>query len=258
MSRKKPRHYSKNPAWGGGWIYGRHAVIAALANPERQCRDLLLTPGLAADLLQGPHALKLPDGLSPSTVPREEIDKLLARGTVHQGIALQADALPDPGIDAACQPAASGRSVVVVLDQVTDPRNVGAILRSAAAFHALAVITTDRHAPQPAGALAKAASGALEHVPYVRVSNLSRALDRLAVLGYWRLGLDGRAGQTLPEADSTGHVALVFGAEGGGLRHLTAQKCDFLVRLPMSERVESLNVSNAAAVALYELSRAAS
>lgn len=255
MSRKNPRQQQRGLSRGGGWIYGRHAVSAAMANPARQCRELLMTKMLAAELMEGPHALRLPPGLSLVIAQKEEIERLLPPGAVHQGIALQADPLPDPGLETTCRPAAEGRSVVVVLDQVTDPQNVGAILRSAAAFDVQAVITTERNAPPPTGALAKAASGALEHVPYVQVANLSRALDILANMGYWRMGLDGRAGQTLREVDTTGHVALVFGAEGAGLRHLTAQKCDFLIRLPMSNKVESLNVSNAAAVAFYELAR---
>ncbi len=230
-------------------------MLAAIANSARTSRELVVTRALEAELLEGPHARPLPQGLSPVVLSNEEISRLLIRGAVHQGIALQADPLPDPDLDTACRPAGQGRSVVVVLDQVTDPQNVGAILRSAAAFGAQAVVTTERNAPSPMGSLAKAASGALEHVPYVRVANLGRALDTLGGLGFWRLGMDGTAPQTLQDADTSGHIALVFGAEGAGLRRLTAQKCDFLIRLPVSDKVESLNVSNAAAVALYEVTR---
>ncbi len=255
MTGKNPRGRIRTGQRGGAWIYGRHAVLAAMANPERVCRELVLTQAVAAELLEGPRAKSLPNGLSPVVLSKEEIGRLLVRGAVHQGIALQADPLPDLDLTTACQPTGPGRSVVVVLDHVTDPQNVGAVLRSAAAFDVQAVVTTERNAPPPIGTLAKAASGALEHVPYVRVANLGRALDGLASLGYWRLGLDGDAPQTLQDADTSGNVALVFGAEGAGLRRLTAQKCDFLVKLPMSDKVESLNVSNAAAVALYELAR---
>ena len=191
------------------------------------------------------------------TVARERIDQVLPEGAVHQGLALLAQPLPQPGLQELLPTASgakeSGRRVVVILDQVTDPQNTGAVLRSAAAFGAAALITTRRHAPPESGALAKAASGALEHVPYVQVGNLVRALDTLKAKGFWSLGLSGEATQNLTDADPGGPLVLVLGAEGTGLRRLTAEACDIMARLPTRGPIDALNVSNAAAVALYEV-----
>ncbi len=237
---------------GGLWLHGTHAVLAALANPARHSRRLLATLEAGRSL-----PATLPLGLKAEIVERRALDQLLRPGTVHQGMALLTAPLPEVDIEDACPPEAGRRNLVVVLDQVSDPHNVGAILRSAAAFGARALVVTERHAPDATASLAKAASGALEIVPLVRVTNLARALDRLATLGYWRIGLTGGADQTLAALDATGDVALVLGAEGSGLRRLTAERCDLLARLPIAPAMESLNVSNAAAVALYELVRAA-
>lgn len=198
----------------------------------------------------------LPAGVQAEVVDKGRIDQILP-AAVHQGIALLADPLPEPNLQEACRRLPDSRNTVLVLDRVTDPQNVGAILRSAAAFGARAVVTTDRHAPEVTGALAKAASGGLEAVPLVRVVNLARALQELADLGYWRIGLEATAEQTLARAaDTFRDVALVLGAEGEGLRRLTAESCDLLARLPIQAAVvDSLNVSNAAAIALYELAR---
>ena len=177
-------------------------------------------------------------------------------GTVHQGVAALVELLEQPDVaDIARQAADLERAVVVVLDQVTDPHNVGAILRSAAAFGALAVVVPDRNAPEENATVAKSASGALEKVPLVRATNLVRALEDLKDAGFWVAGLDGRAPVTLNEAKLSGKIVLVLGSEGEGMRRLTRERCDHLVRLPISGAVESLNVSNAAAVALYELAR---
>ncbi|MCW5732143.1 MAG: 23S rRNA (guanosine(2251)-2'-O)-methyltransferase RlmB [Alphaproteobacteria bacterium] len=237
---------------GAVWLFGAHALRAALANPRRRLHRLLLTAE-AARSLEG----RLPAGVAAENVERVKLDQLLPAGAVHQGMAGLFEALPEPDLEEACATAAGARNVVVVLDQVTDPHNVGAILRSAAAFGAKALVTTSRNAPEATGTLAKSASGALEIVPLVRVTNLARALDRLAELGYWRIGLDGAATQELAAVPPAPNTVLVLGAEGGGLRRLTQEKCDFLARLPILPVVESLNVSNAAACALYELARKA-
>ena len=245
------------------WLHGVHPVLAALGNPDRQARRLLITAEQAERL--GPRlaaALAGRDGQpKPEIVERRALDNLL-RDAVHQGIALEAEALPevflqDLLIKAESRPA----SLLVVLDQVTDPHNVGAILRSAAAFDADGVVTTERHAPGETAALTKAAAGALDLVPLVRVGNLARALADLKEAGYRCLGLDGAAEREIDAIPIPSHRALVLGAEGPGMRRLTRDSCDELVRIPMAARaygggaLESLNVSNATAVALFALSR---
>lgn len=250
--RHAPPAPAGRPPEGAVWLFGVHALLAALANPRRRLLRLLLTTEAAREL-QG----RLPAGIVAETVDRPRLDQVLPPGAVHQGMAGLFAPLPEVDLDEVCAPAAGARNVVVVLDQVTDPHNVGAILRSAAAFGARALVTTLRNAPEATGTLAKSASGALELVPIARVTNLARALDRLAELGYWRIGLDGAATQELAAVPPAPNTVLVLGAEGGGLRRLTQEKCDFLARLPILPAVESLNVSNAAACALYELARKA-
>jgi 23S rRNA (guanosine2251-2'-O)-methyltransferase len=237
----------------GVWLYGRHAIQAALENPERRCRRLLLGTAASRSDDTAATAWPLPVGLVPERTSRDTIEALLPPDAVHQGAALLVDPLPWPDLTEICSPATGGP--VVVLDQVTDPRNVGAVLRSAAAFGARAVLLQQRHAPDESGALAKAASGALERVPVLRETNLARALDTLKEIGYWCVGLDASAGQTLAALDLDRPAALVLGAEGAGLRRLTAERCDHLARLPIDEGTDSLNVSAAAAVALYEFAR---
>ena len=182
---------------------------------------------------------------------RGEVGALLTEGAVHQGVAMEVSALPATALDAVCHPDATSR--LVVLDRVNDPQNLGAVLRVAAAFEASAVIVPDRHAPGESGALAKAASGTLEIVPLVRVPNVAQALERLKQDGYWCIGLDGGAANTIAQSRPAGATALVLGAEGDGLRRLTRERCDALARLPISDKVESLNLATAAAVALYAL-----
>jgi 23S rRNA (guanosine2251-2'-O)-methyltransferase len=171
----------------------------------------------------------------------------------HQGIVIEVEPLDEAWLDDILADAPD-RAVLLVLDQVTDPHNVGAILRSAAAFGAIGIITQDRHSPPESGALAKAASGALERVPWVRVVNLARALEQIGEAGFWRIGLAGEAGADLKDALGPPRVALVLGAEGPGMRQNTREHCDAVARLPISDSIESLNVSNAAAVALYAAS----
>ncbi len=233
-----------------------HAVEAALANPRRACHRLLIARGASSDIAAAiDRASGMVSGRPlPESVDRAEIDRLLTPGAVHQGVALLAKPLPAPALeDVLRDPAAD--ATVVVLDQATDPRNIGAVLRSAAAFGALAVVIQDRHAPPLTGALVKAASGAAETVPLLRVVNLARALWALKEARFWCAGLDPTAGRTLAEAKLEGRVALVLGAEGRGLRRLTRDTCDDLLRVPIVPSADSLNLSNAAAIALYELNR---
>lgn len=229
-------------------LWGRHAVEAALKNPERQHRKLWATR-------EGIDSL---DGELPANFPIEyaevaDLARLVARDAPHQGLVLECDPLEDLHLAdvLADVDEADAHRPILVLDQVTDPHNVGAILRSAAAFDALAIVTQDRHAPPEGGVVGKSASGALEIVPWVRVVNLARAMEELAEAGYWRIGLAGEAEITLADALPTGPVALVLGAEGEGMRHNIAAHCDALAKLPISAAMESLNVSNAAAIALY-------
>ncbi|MCW2237464.1 23S rRNA (guanosine(2251)-2'-O)-methyltransferase RlmB [Azospirillum canadense] len=242
----------------GVLLYGLHPVSAALLNPERRVHRLMATesgrtalePVLAQAKARG---LTLP-GLMPAD--RMDLDRMLPPGAVHQGVALDVAPLPEVGIEDICAESDSDPSaLVVVLDQVTDPHNVGAILRSASAFGAKAVVVTERHAPETTGVLAKSASGALEAVPLVRVTNLARALADLQQAGFWTVGLAESGDKTLAQCNLTGRTALVLGAEGSGLRRLTMERCDLIARLPTQGPVGSLNVSNAAAVALYEVAR---
>ena len=244
----------------GGWIYGRHAVRAALQNPARRLRRLIATAEIAAEAqawLSEAKARPATD-FKNETLDRARLDVLLPEGAVHQGLALQAEPLPPAFLEdvlAELSPTAAEADVVVVLDQVSDPHNVGAVLRSAAAFGARALIVPEHGTPPSTAALAKAASGALEQVPLVRVTNLARALDKLKEAGFWCVGLEESGDKLLGDLDLTGRVALVLGAEGEGLRRLTRERCDFLARLPTRDPLASLNVSNAAAIALYEVAR---
>ncbi|NKE46063.1 23S rRNA (guanosine(2251)-2'-O)-methyltransferase RlmB [Roseomonas frigidaquae] len=254
MPRPSQAAIIRDAAPGGTlWLYGLHAVAAALANPRRRLKRLLLTVEAEAALAE-----RLPRQswrIPAERVERNRFQTFLLEDSIHQGAALLSEPLqPLPLEDCI----ASRPGPVLVLDQVTDPRNVGAILRSAAAFGAACVVMQDRHAPPETGALARAASGALELVPISREVNLSRAIIALQKAGFWVLGLAGEGTRTLGEAvPRDRRCVLVLGAEDAGLRRLQRETCDELVRLPMVPEVESLNVAAAAAVALYEIARGA-
>jgi 23S rRNA (guanosine2251-2'-O)-methyltransferase len=223
-------------------IFGLHAVEAALANPNRPVMRLLATDNAAQRLA----ALIAKRKLNPEPVIPKDLDRLLGPDTVHQGVMLEAGPLPRVGPDEIDQ-----NGVLLVLDQVTDPHNVGAALRSAAVFGACGLVLTERHSPPLSGVLAKAASGALDLVPIVLVKNLSQALSALGDRGVLRIGLAEDAEETLEATPLTRPLALVLGAEGKGLRHLTREKCDRLCRISTANALASLNVSNAAAIAMH-------
>ena len=229
-------------------FWGRHAVTAALANPERTVRKLWGSREALA-------TLDLPSVLPVTIADVADLGRLVPGDAPHQGLVAEVDPLEDMWLGDLIEQGRDGNRPLVILDQVTDPHNVGAILRSAAAFDALGIVTQDRHSPPESGTVARSASGALETVPWARVVNLARALDEMEEAGYWRIGLTGHADQSLGAAlaglGAERRIAIVLGAEGEGMRHNTEAHCDELAKLPISGRVESLNVSNAAAVALY-------
>jgi 23S rRNA (guanosine2251-2'-O)-methyltransferase len=244
---ERARRESLAPADPGSLVlYGWHTVKAALQNPARRFRKLLATENAARRLTDERVALPI----TPEIVRPDAIAARLPADAVHQGLYAEADPLPSPSIE---QIAPVG--VVLVLDQVTDPHNVGAVFRSAAAFAASAVVTTARHSPETTGVLAKAASGALEHVPLITVQNLARALAALKTRDFFVIGLDATGQADLDAMALRTPLALVLGAEGKGLRQLTRQSCDAVARLNLPGAIKSLNVSNAVALSLYVATR---
>lgn len=260
--RLNTRPDTRQDVKGGYWIYGIHAALAAVANPARDCLRIVLAETAKREMeTRVAQAIAearktLPGRPSVERMSRTDMEILLPPSAVHQGLAVLARPLGETAIEDIVRDCIEkSDAAVVILDQATDPRNVGAVMRSAAAFGAAAVVVQDRNAPAITGALCKAASGAVERVPFVRVVNLARAIGMLKDGGFWAAGLDPAAGRNLAEADLSGRVALVLGAEGQGLRRLTRDTCDELVKIPLARGADSLNLSNAAAVALYELAR---
>ena len=244
MSRKRSHHQHGTPNRPRFW--GKHAVTAALDNPERKVVKAWATREAAA-------FMQFPSDIAVTLADVADLGRLVPNDAPHQGVVIEVEPLEDAWLDGLLN-AAGERALLLVLDQVTDPHNVGAILRSAAAFGAIGIVTQDRHSPPESGVVAKAASGALERVPWARVVNLARALEEIGEAGFWRIGLAGDATTELKDALGPPRVALVLGAEGPGLRPNTREHCDALARLPISDAIDSLNVSNAATVALYAAS----
>ena len=231
-------------------IFGTHAVQAAWKNPARFVHTLYITEDALADFDRASPA-KRP---APTVIPRDELDRALPPGTVHQGIALSCQPLEESSIDDLIREGEQkDKSLILILDQVTDPHNIGAILRSACAFGADGMVLQRKHAPDVTGVMAKIACGALEFVPMAYETNLSRSIETLQEAGYFVIGLDEHGEKTIAQLPPYDKCALVLGAEGPGLRRLIKENCDTLARLPMKGEMPSINVSNAAAVALYEL-----
>jgi 23S rRNA (guanosine2251-2'-O)-methyltransferase len=245
MSRRKKSHQSHGSA-NRPRLWGKHAVAAALDNPERKVLKAWATREVAA-------FMQFPNDVGVTLAEAPDLGRLVPHDAPHQGVVIEVEPLEEIWLGDVLA-GAPERSVLLVLDQVTDPHNVGAILRSAAAFGAIGIVTQDRHSPPESGVIAKAASGTLERVPWARVVNLARALEEIGEAGFWRIGLAGDADTELKDALGPPRIALVLGAEGPGLRPNTREHCDALARLPISDSIESLNVSNAAAVALYAAS----
>jgi 23S rRNA (guanosine2251-2'-O)-methyltransferase len=240
---RRPAWHGREPSPDGPAIlYGWHTVTMALANPERRIRKLLVTENAARRLAEE----NIDTRIAPELVRPSQIDHELGPDAVHQGLLAEADPLPSPDIETLAP-----EGMVLVLDQITDPHNVGAIMRSAAAFAVKAIVTTARHSPEATGVLAKAASGALELVPLVTVQNLARALGGLNERGFMTVGLDSEGSEDLGAVALRQPLALVLGAEGKGLRQLTRETCSVVARLDMPGEIKSLNVSNAAVLALY-------
>ena len=229
-------------------IYGRHAVISALKNPKRRIQKLLITTDNRKEI----ESL----GVPYTVVDKKEFDRILGDDAVHQGFALYCNRLESCDIaDLIAMAEDKEKCHILILDQVTDPQNIGAIIRSCAAFSTLGLVMQDKNSPLESGAMDKAAAGTIEFVPIARVTNLSRAIESLKKAGFWVLGMDGYAKTTIDKINKSGKTAIVMGSEGKGMRRLVQENCDSSVKLPISPNVESLNVSTAAAITLYELSK---
>ena len=250
MKKKFVRHDGLKSNSAGLVLYGRHAVMAALENPERKIHKLVCTAENASEIRAKYANLHL------VVADRKDIDKLVSPEAVHQGYALFCNPLDNLSIEELCLNTEDDTKCnVLILDQVTDPQNIGAIIRSCAAFGAKAVIVQDKNSPQESGAMAKAAAGTMELVPVARVTNLVRAIEILKKHNFWIVGMDGYAKDNVDKIDKNAKLGVVMGSEGSGMRRLIEESCDITVRLPINEKVESLNVSTAAAVVLYELSK---
>lgn len=251
----KPKNDRDNNVAVGVLLYGKHAVTSALENKKRIVQKVWCVPEMVSEL-QGAANRGGHNAALIKATERKEIDKMLPPDAVHQGVAAAVKPLEGITIEELCDKAEGlEKCQVLVLDQVTDPQNVGAIVRSCAAFGTLALVMQDKNAPAESGAMVKASAGTFEFLPICRVTNLSRAIEKLKNAGFWVVGMDGYAKTTIDKMNKNGKIAVVMGSEGKGMRRLVEESCDETVKLKMDERVESLNVSTAAAIALYEVAK---
>ena len=231
-------------------IYGRHAVISALKNPNRRIKKLQITEDNKKEI----DALGL--NISYQITERKDIDKLFPKDAVHQGFALHTSRLESNALeDLIALSKNKDKCHILILDQVSDPQNIGAIIRSCAAFNTLGLIVQDKNSPLETASMVKASAGTIEFLPICRTTNLNRAIEKLKDNDFWVIGMDGYATTTIDKMNKQGKTAIVMGSEGKGMRRLVEENCDSTVKLPISENVESLNVSTAAAIALYELNK---
>lgn len=234
----------------GFFLFGRNSVEAALKNPDRECVALYLTEKASREKQLSAHKGRVQTNIVEDTAI---LAACVPDGAPHQGVVMEVRPLAGQHLEE-LEPKEGEKNIILMLDQVTDPHNVGACMRSAAAFGARAVITQDRNSPAESGTLARSAAGGLEVLPWLRVANLSDTLGKLRDMGYWHVGLDGSTDMSIRDVSLGDNIVIVMGSEGSGLRPLVKKNCDAIAKIPMSEHVESLNVSNAAAIALYELS----
>lgn len=247
--------YNNKSSQSGLILYGRHAVLSALANPERQKQKVLCTADLADEIKAACKKNDINENII-HIVDRREIDRVVSHDAVHQGVILYTKELPSYAVEEIIALADEKENCyVLVLDQVTDPQNIGAIIRSCAAFGCLALIIQDKNSPKETGAMAKAAAGTMEILPICRTTNLSRAIGDLKNAGFWAIGLDGKGKENIDQTSKLGKHIIVMGSEGKGMRRLVEENCDIVVRLPISPKVESLNVATAAAITMYEMSK---
>ena len=251
MSKNFKRTFlSPSPSRGQLILYGRHAVLSALQNPQRKIFKLICTKENADEIR------RIAPNQPLNIVERKEIDRLFPNDTVHQGFALYCSELPSYSVEEIITLSDKKENChILILDQVTDPQNIGAIIRSCVAFDCLALIVQDKNSPLETGAMVKSSAGTIEHLPICRVTNLSRCIEQLKEAGFWIVGMDGYAKQNISQVDKNGKLAVIMGSEGKGMRRLVEESCDINVRLPINEKVESLNVATAAAIVLYELSK---